>query len=109
MRKYLLTTLLLLSAVILPSVGVEENPILAVAIGDDDTDGISTNDVRVDIEESLVRVYGAEGMTLEVVSLTGLSVYKIKIESKAQSIELKIPKGCYIMKVGTVVRKIAIR
>ena len=32
-----------------------------------------------------------------------------QIDSPAQKIELNIPKGCYIVKVGSVVRKIAVR
>lgn len=110
MRTFLLATILFLfvgTTLLVAHDAADFAPALNVA--DDDTDGITTNDVRIDIEESLVTVYGAEGMHLEVVSLTGLSVYKVRIESKSQSIQLKIPKGCYIVKVGTVVRKIAIR
>ena len=56
-----------------------------------------------------VNVQGASGMTLEVVSLTGRAVASYKIESPAQRIELNLPKGCYILKVGKVVRKITVR
>jgi len=33
---------------------------------------------------------------------------KVRIESAAQHIELNIPRGCYILKVGKVVRKIQV-
>lgn len=56
-----------------------------------------------------VQVNGANGMVLEVVSLTGRQVASIKIESPAQRVELNLPKGCYILKVGKVVRKITLR
>ena len=46
---------------------------------------------------------------LEVVSLTGRRLLEQQIDSPAQKIELNIPKGCYIVKVGSVVRKIAVR
>jgi hypothetical protein len=36
-------------------------------------------------------------------------VLKAKIESPAQRIDLNLPKGCYILKVGKVVRKIQVR
>ena len=54
-------------------------------------------------------VTGAEGCTLEVVSLTGKKVLTVEITSPAQKIELNIPKGCYIVKVGKVVRKVSVR
>ena len=53
-------------------------------------------------------VTGAQGETLEVVSLTGRLVMTAKIDSPNQRVELNIPKGCYILKVGKVVRKIQV-
>ena len=54
-------------------------------------------------------ITGAEGCTLEVVSLTGKKVLCVEITSHTQKIELNIPKGCYIVKVGKVVRKVSVR
>lgn len=65
--------------------------------------------VGVTVNERTVSITGAQGKTLEVVSLTGKRVMSVDIESPAQRIELNIPKGCYILKVGKVVRKITIR
>lgn len=65
--------------------------------------------VVVTVKEQSVLITGAQGKTLEVVSLTGKRVMTVNIESPAQRIELNIPKGCYILKVGKVVRKITIR
>jgi hypothetical protein len=56
-----------------------------------------------------VSIQGAYGKTLEVVSLTGKTVANYKIEGPAQRIELNLPKGCYILKVGKVVRKVTVR
>lgn len=54
-------------------------------------------------------VTGASDQTLEVVSLTGKPVASVKIDSPAQRIELNnLPKGCYVVKVGKVVRKISV-
>jgi hypothetical protein len=36
-------------------------------------------------------------------------VMTLKIESPAQRVELNVPKGCYILKIGKVVRKVAIQ
>ena len=54
-------------------------------------------------------VTGAEGQVLEVISLTGKRVMEERISSPAQRFELNIPKGCYIVKVGDVVRKVSVR
>lgn len=66
-------------------------------------------DITISVNGQLVVVNGAQGQTLEVVSLTGRRVMTVKIESPAQRVELNVPKGCYILKIGKVVRKVAIR
>lgn len=54
-------------------------------------------------------VNGLEGQVLEVVSLTGKNMMSVKIEAATQRVELNnLPKGCYVVKVGKVVRKISI-
>ena len=60
-------------------------------------------------DNNIVSVQNAAGFTLEVVSLTGRAVASYKIEGPAQRIELNLPKGCYILKVGKVVRKVTVR
>lgn len=67
------------------------------------------DNITITVEQSVVRVNGASGMTLEIVSLTGKKVASVKIDSPAQRIDLNLPKGCYILKVGKVVRKISVR
>lgn len=63
----------------------------------------------INVDGNTVSIIGANGMTLEVVSLTGRAVATYKIESPAQRIELNLPKGCYILKVGKTVRKVTLR
>ena len=67
------------------------------------------DDITISVNGQWVTITGAQGLTLEVVSLTGRQIKTIKIESPAQRIELNIPKGCYILKIGKVVRKGAVR
>ena len=67
------------------------------------------DDISISVNGQFVTINGAQGLTLEVVSLTGRLVKTVKIESPAQRIELNVPKGCYILKIGKVVRKVAIR
>ena len=64
--------------------------------------------ISLSVEGNVVHVTGASGLVLEVVSLTGRQVASYKVDSPAQRIELSGPKGCYILKVGKVVRKVTI-
>ena len=67
------------------------------------------SDIQISVSQSVIRITGAEGKVMEVISLTGRHVMSVRIESPAQRIELtNIPKGCYIIKVGKVVRKIVV-
>lgn len=66
-------------------------------------------EVTITVKGQTVLVNGAQGQTLEVISLTGRCIMTEKIESPAQKIELNIPKGCYILKIGKVVRKVSVR
>lgn len=65
--------------------------------------------IGISISGSTVCITGAQGETLEVVSLTGRQIMAVKIDSPAQRVELNVPKGCYILKIGKVVRKIQVR
>ena len=65
--------------------------------------------ITISMQGNSVFINGAAGMTLEVVSLTGRQVATIKIDNPAQRVELNLPKGCYILKVGKVVRKVTLR
>ena len=66
-------------------------------------------DINITISGQTVTISGAQGQTLEVISLTGRRVMAAKIESPAQRIDLNVPKGCYILKIGNVVRKVTVR
>ena len=66
-------------------------------------------EVTISYSEGFLYINGAENQMLEVVSLTGKKVLQEKIDSPAQKIEVSLPKGCYIVKVGDVVRKISVK
>ena len=66
-------------------------------------------DVTIIVEGNAVLVKGAEGQTLEVISLTGRKLAEYRIESPAQRVELNLSRGCYVLKIGKVVRKVSIR
>lgn len=59
--------------------------------------------------ESVLRVTGAAGETLYIYNITGVRVMSIKVDGADKSYSLNLPKGCYIVKVGKMVRKISIR
>ena len=75
-------------------------------------DGVESevaNVVTMNVSQSAVRITGAQGQVLEIFSITGIQVTKVKIDSNDKKIELNLQKGCYILKVGKVVRKISIK
>lgn len=65
--------------------------------------------VTITISESTIRVTGASGQILVVYNLAGVRVASIKIDSSDKHFDLNLQKGCYIVQVGKVVRKVAIR
>ena len=70
---------------------------------------LADEEISIVVNGQNVTITCGQGQTLEVVSLTGRRVMTVKIESQVQKIELNIPKGCYILKVGKVVRKVSVR
>ena len=63
----------------------------------------------VSISEQTLRVTGANGQMLFIYNVAGVRVMSLKIEGADKLIDLNLPKGCYIVKVGKVVRKISIK
>src|SRR5665647_2327905 len=49
------------------------------------------------------------GEKMEVLSIVGVRIVEKKIESSNQSFTLELPKGYYIVKIGTAVRKISVK
>ena len=64
--------------------------------------------VTLTIQEGKAHITNAEGKTLEIYNLTGVRVAHIRIDSNDKQITLNLPRGCYIMKVDKVVRKVTI-
>ena len=106
MRKNLLTfstaALLMIGA---PAMAMAMPMVMEMGVAEQVEERMPT----ISVDDNIVSIQGASGMTLEVVSLTGRAVAQYKIESPAQRLELNLPKGCYILKVGKVVRKITVR
>lgn len=56
----------------------------------------------------VLHVTGASGLVLQVYNVLGVRVASIKVEGNDKRIDLPLKSGCYIVKVGNVVRKISI-
>jgi hypothetical protein len=65
--------------------------------------------VTISVNESTLHITGAAGLTLQIFNITGVSISQIKIDSADKHIELNLQKGCYILKIGKLVRKISIK
>ena len=84
-------------------------PVVAVA---DTSIEIIDNEVQtinVAVSESTIHVTGANGQIMHVYNVTGMKLMSVKIEGQDKKVEINLPKGCYIVKVGKVVRKIYIK
>lgn len=69
----------------------------------------SMSGITLTVNGSNVHVTGANGETMEIFNLTGAKVSTIRIDNADKTFTLNLPKGCYLLKVGKVVRKISIR
>ena len=92
------------SAALILCVPTISRAITAVEIIDNDLQTI-----MISVTESTLHVAGANGQMLQIYNVAGICVMNIKVEGADKRYELNLPKGCYIVKVGKVTRKISIR
>ena len=64
--------------------------------------------VTLTIQDNRAQITNADGKTLEIYNLTGVRVARIRIDGNDKQITLNLTRGCYIMKVDKVVRKVTI-
>lgn len=102
MRRHLLTFLFALSlmAVLPQRMSAAAN----IEIIDNDFQQITVTVTSVGV----LHVTGANGLVLQVYNVLGVRVASIKVEGNDKRIDLPLKSGCYIVKVGNVVRKISI-
>ena len=65
--------------------------------------------VEVKVNGQKVRVLNAMGCKFELYSITGSLVHSVEIEANDKTLSLNVPRGWYIVKVGSLTRKIAIK
>ncbi len=102
MNKSILS--LILSALLVAGAPISVAAYNAIEIVENDFQSIN-----VTLNETTLHVTGANGQTLYIYNVAGVRVMSIKVEGQDKRIELNLPKGCYIVKVGKVVRKISIK
>ena len=75
------------------------------------TDGIemSVSGISLSIKDGNVHIVGANGEVMEIFNLTGTKVATIRIDSNDKTFALNLQKGCYLIKVGKIVRKISVQ
>lgn len=65
-------------------------------------------EATIKAEGRRITVNGAEDETLEVFNIAGVKVASYAIDSPAKTINLTVPRGVYILRVGKVARKVNI-
>lgn len=65
----------------------------------------AVGDITLTVKGQTIRVQNANGNKLLVYSFTGDEKFNVDIEANDVSYTLKLNRGCYIIKVGTVTRK----
>ena len=104
MRKRLIVYAFSMAMLMIPASMLRASEIVSFAVEQQSIE----EEITISINGQNVTVSGAQGETLEVISLTGRKVMAVKIESPVQRIEINVPKGCYILKIGKVVRKVSL-
>ncbi|MBQ4224204.1 MAG: T9SS type A sorting domain-containing protein [Prevotella sp.] len=95
---------IIFSACLMMGVPAVANATNAIEIIDTETQNITLS-----VNETTLHIAGANGQVLQVYNVAGVRVMSVKVEGMDKRIELNLPKGCYIVKVGKVVRKIYIK
>lgn len=64
-------------------------------------------EVVITVSESNVHIKNADKAVMEVYNMAGVKIASYRVDSPEKTIELgHLPKGCYILKIGKVARKV---
>ena len=84
-------------------------PAFAMEYADNENIENNMSAVAIAVSGNTVRVSGTNGEDIEVFNLTGVKITTIKTDTTGKTFTVNLPKGCYLLKIGKVVRKISIR
>lgn len=66
--------------------------------------------ITIAVNGSSVNIKNADGKTVSIFNLAGIEVKRISIDSSSKTIDLSfLPRGCYILKIGNVARKVYLK
>jgi len=65
-------------------------------------------EVSLEVQGRNLHILNAQGQALEVFDITGKLVVSQRIDSNDKHVALTLGKGCYIIRVGKLTRKIAL-
>ena len=68
----------------------------------------SQDEISIKAEGRKVHVTGAEDEVLEVYNIAGVKVASFTIDAYEKTINLTVPRGVYILRIGKVARKVNI-
>lgn len=74
-----------------------------------EVNAIDFNQVGISYYNGVLHITGAAGLSVSVYNIVGQKVYEGRIDSNDKRIELNLPANCYIVKVGSVARKISVK
>ena len=74
-----------------------------------EVNAIDFNQVGISYYNGVLHITGAAGLSVSVYNIVGQKVYEGRIDSSDKRIELNLPANCYIVKVGSVARKISVK
>ncbi len=66
--------------------------------------------ISISVTESTVHIKNADKKIVSVINMAGVEVMKFRCDSPSKTLDLgHLPKGCYIIKIGNVARKVYLR
>lgn len=101
MKKYILSlSIFALTAAVVPTTAMAAIDIVEM----------NSAETSIDYTGKALVIENGQGEVLRIYDVTGVAIMTIKITSASQRVELSnLNKGCYIVKVGKIVRKISIK
>ncbi|MBB3703688.1 T9SS type A sorting domain-containing protein [Alloprevotella rava] len=69
---------------------------------------MGNNEPSITLNGTNLRILNGAGLTMEIFNITGIKVATFKIDSNDKMFNLNLNRGCYIVKIGKISRKISI-
>ena len=70
---------------------------------------IDNQGIQIQIQNNVLHILGAAGQDMKIFNVAGVAVMEVKVDGDNKHYDLNLPRGCYIVKVGNVARKISLR